>query len=131
MSTVQPTAQKRGYVTWNIEIDNLLTSTLYDQINEWNKGDGDFKVQAYHTVVEKLRIELGISVNVDHVKNQVKVWKKHHVMITEIQTCTIFMWDEENKMLVISMEDLAEWKTYCEVFYFITINLVMSEFKFC
>lgn len=37
-------------------------------------------------------------------------------MITDIQNYTNFKWDEEKKMLVIPIEDLAEWKAYCEEF---------------
>ncbi|KAL2937347.1 hypothetical protein RDABS01_020796 [Bienertia sinuspersici] len=76
--------RKRGYVTWNSRMDAILTSTLFEQINERNKGDGDFKSQAYQAVANKLRAELGISVTIDHVKNRIKVWKKHYATITEI-----------------------------------------------
>ncbi|XP_074335607.1 uncharacterized protein LOC141672823 isoform X1 [Apium graveolens] len=120
--TVQPTTQqptvpivqKRDYLTWSTDMDNLLISTLYDQINAGNKGDGDFKAQAHQAVVDKLRVEMGIFATVDNVRNRIKVWKKHYAMIIEIRTYTKFKWDEEKKMLVIPIEDLAEWKAYCE-----------------
>ena len=35
--------QKRAYLTWNQEMDVILISTLFEQINEGNKGDGEFK----------------------------------------------------------------------------------------
>ncbi|KAL8146913.1 hypothetical protein AgCh_004589 [Apium graveolens] len=109
-----PNVQKRGYLTWNNEMDAILTSTLYDQINEGNKGEGDFKNQAYQAVVDKLRAGMGIYATVDHVKHRIKVWKKHYAVITEIRTYTKFKWDEEKRMLVIPIEDLREWKTYYE-----------------
>ncbi|KNA06554.1 hypothetical protein SOVF_179940 [Spinacia oleracea] len=70
--TLPPPTRKKGYVTWNSQMDGILTSTLYDQINEENKGDGDFKSQAYQAVVDKLRAELAMSVTIDHVKNRIK-----------------------------------------------------------
>ncbi|KAL1828655.1 hypothetical protein ACET3Z_007067 [Daucus carota] len=113
--TDQPTVpvQKRGYLAWTPDMDNILTSTLYDQINEGHKGDGNFKTQAYQAVVDKLRLE-GILVTVDHVKHRTKIWKKHYGVIADIKNFTKFKWDEEKKMLVIPVEDLAEWKSYCE-----------------
>ena len=57
---------RRGYVSWNSKMDEILTSTLFEQINEGNKGDGDFKSQAYQAVVDKLRADLGMSIIVDH-----------------------------------------------------------------
>ncbi|KAL6529587.1 hypothetical protein OROGR_015210 [Orobanche gracilis] len=107
-----PTTNRRGYVTWNSKIDVILTSTLFEQINEGNKGDGDFKPQAYQDVVDKLRVQLNITAS--HVKNRIKSWKKHFAIITEIRTYTKFRWDEERKMLVIPIEELEEWKTYCK-----------------
>ncbi|XP_021860459.2 uncharacterized protein [Spinacia oleracea] len=95
-------------------MDSILTSTLYDQINEGNKGDGDFKSQAYQAVVDKLRAELAMSVTIDHVKNRIKVWKRHYAIISDIRTRTKFKWDEEKKMVVIPIEDLKEWQTYCQ-----------------
>ncbi|KAL8134795.1 hypothetical protein AgCh_009710 [Apium graveolens] len=112
---VSPNVQKWGYLTWNIEMDSILTSTLYDQINKGNKGEGDFKNQAYQAAVDKLRVEMGIYATVDHVKHQIKVWKKHYAVITEIRTYTKFKWDKKKKMLVIPIEDLREWKTYCKL----------------
>ncbi|KAL1816919.1 uncharacterized protein LOC108208423 isoform X2 [Daucus carota subsp. sativus] len=112
----QPTvpAQKRGYLAWTPEMDSILTSTLYDQINEGNKGDGNFKSQAYQAVVDKLRIEKSMLVTVEHVKHRIKIWKKHYGVISDIRNYTKFNWDEEKKMLVIPIEDLVEWKAYCE-----------------
>uniref|UniRef100_A0A803MDI9 Transposase n=1 Tax=Chenopodium quinoa TaxID=63459 RepID=A0A803MDI9_CHEQI len=104
---------RRGYVSWNSKMDEILTSTLFEQINEGNKGDGDFKSQAYQAVVDKLRDDLGMSITVDHVRNRIKVWKKHYSVITEIRTNTKFKWDEKKKMVVIPAEQLADWYTYC------------------
>lgn len=121
--------RRRGYVTWNSQMDAILTSTLFQQINEGNKGDGDFKTQAHQAVVDKLRTELGIPVTVDHVRNRIKVWKKHYAMITEIRAYTKFKWDEEKKMVVIPVDELAEWNKYCAVS---TIKLILfCDILFC
>ena len=96
-------------------MDAILASTLIDQINEGNKGEGDFKPQAYQAVVDKLRNELGIFIMMDHAKNRIKVWKKHHATITDIQTYTKFTWNDEKKMLEIGMNDFAQWNEYCKV----------------
>ncbi|KAL2900393.1 Tubulin alpha-2 chain [Bienertia sinuspersici] len=76
--------------------------------------EGDtWRTQAYQAVVDKLRTELSMVVSVDHVRNRIKVWKKHYAVISEIRTYTKFKWDEEKKMLVIPIEDLSAWKLYC------------------
>ncbi|XP_057547009.1 uncharacterized protein LOC130825683 [Amaranthus tricolor] len=95
-------------------MDAILASTLIDQINEGNKAEGDFKPQAYQAVVDKLRNELGIFIMMDHAKNRIKVWKKHHATITDIQTYTKFTWNDEKKMLEIGMNDFAQWNEYCK-----------------
>lgn len=64
-----PQNRKRGYITWNSQMDVILTSVLISQISEGNKGDGDFKSQAYQAVANKLRVELGLFVTIEHVKN--------------------------------------------------------------
>ncbi|KAL2943511.1 putative nuclease HARBI1 [Bienertia sinuspersici] len=107
--------RRRGYVLWNSQMDAILTSTLLEQINKGNKGDGDFKTQAYQDVVDRLRTELSTIVTVDQVMNRIKVWKKHYAVISEIRTYTKFKWDEERKMVVIPVEDLSAWKLYCQV----------------
>ena len=49
-------------------MDAIIVSTLIDQINEGNKGEGDFKPQAYQAVVDKLRNDLGKFIMMDHAK---------------------------------------------------------------
>ncbi|XP_074345842.1 uncharacterized protein LOC141684662 [Apium graveolens] len=110
-----PAPARRSYNSWNSKMDTILTSTLYQQINEGNKGDRDFKPQAYQAVADKLRVELNIILSAAHVKNRIKVWKKHYAVITEIRNYTKFRWDEERKMLVIPVEELEDWKNYCKV----------------
>ena len=78
-------------------MDAIIVSTLIDQINEGNKGEGDFKPQAYQAVFDKLRNELDKFIMMDHAKNRIKVWKKHHTIITDIQTYTKFTWNDEKK----------------------------------
>ncbi|KAL6569216.1 hypothetical protein OROHE_003497 [Orobanche hederae] len=92
-------------------MDVILTSILFQQINEGNKGDEDFKPQAYQAVVDKLRVELNITLSASHIKNRIRSWKKHYAVIIEIRTYTKFRWDEGRKMLVIPIEELADWKT--------------------
>uniref|UniRef100_A0A803N625 DDE Tnp4 domain-containing protein n=1 Tax=Chenopodium quinoa TaxID=63459 RepID=A0A803N625_CHEQI len=76
------------------------------QINEGNKGDGEFKSQAYQTVVDNVRKQLGILVTMDQVKNRIKVWKKHHSVINDIKTYTKFKWNDKKKVIVIPVQDL-------------------------
>ncbi|KAL2930536.1 Cationic amino acid transporter 5 [Bienertia sinuspersici] len=40
-------------------------------------------------------------VTIDHVRNRIKVWKKHYAVISEIRTYTKFKWDEERKMVEV------------------------------
>ncbi|XP_057540758.1 uncharacterized protein LOC130818611 [Amaranthus tricolor] len=65
-------SNKRSYVSWNKQMDDILTRVLLEQINNKEKGDGDFKPQAYQAVVDELKRELGIALNVDHVRNRTK-----------------------------------------------------------
>ena len=95
----------------------ILTSTLYEQINERNKDDGDFKSQAYQAMVDKLRVDLNMSMTIDHGRNRIRVWKRHYATITEIRAYKKFKWDEERKMVVIPVEELDERKKYCRVCY--------------
>ncbi|KAL2900401.1 Zinc transporter ZIP13 [Bienertia sinuspersici] len=62
-------AIKRGYVSWNKQMDDILSRVLLEEINNKEKGDGDFKPQAYQEVVDDLKKDLGIAINVDHVRN--------------------------------------------------------------
>ncbi|KAL2938235.1 L10-interacting MYB domain-containing protein, partial [Bienertia sinuspersici] len=110
MSSTQ--AIKRGYVSWNKQMDDILTWVLLEEINNKEKGDGDFKLQAYQAVMDELKKELGTAINVDHVRNRTKYWKKHYGCIMDIRTYTKFKWDGEKKMIVITMEDLPQWTEY-------------------
>ncbi|KAL2927752.1 L10-interacting MYB domain-containing protein [Bienertia sinuspersici] len=105
-------ARKMGYVSWNKQMDDILTRVLLEEINNKEKGDGDFKPQAYQAVVDELKKELGIAINVDHVRNRTKSWKKHYGCIMDIRTYTKFKWDDEKKMIVITMEYLPQWTEY-------------------
>ncbi|KAL2943115.1 Putrescine aminotransferase [Bienertia sinuspersici] len=77
-------AIKRAYVSWNKRMDDILTWVLLEEINNKEKGDGEFKPQAYHAVPNELKKELGIAINVDHVRNRTRSWKKHYRCITDI-----------------------------------------------
>ncbi|KAL2930013.1 Werner syndrome ATP-dependent helicase-like protein, partial [Bienertia sinuspersici] len=57
-----------------------------EENNNKEKGDEDFKPQAYQAVVDELKKELGIAINVDHVRNRTKSWKKHYDCIMDIRT---------------------------------------------
>ncbi|KAL2897599.1 putative nuclease HARBI1, partial [Bienertia sinuspersici] len=70
-------AIKRGYVSWNKQMDDILTRVLLEEINK-EKRDGEIKPQAYQAVVDELKKELGIAINVDHVRNRAKSWKKQY-----------------------------------------------------
>lgn len=113
VSNNQP--KKRGYVTWNSQMDAILISVFYEQATQGNKGDGDWKPQAYQAVVDELRNKLNLSLTADHVRNRVKIWKKHYGVIMEIRTKTKFNWDDEKKMVIVSIEDMAEWMKYTKV----------------
>ncbi|KAL2938406.1 Uncharacterized protein RDABS01_021855, partial [Bienertia sinuspersici] len=94
-------AIKRGYVSWNKQMDDILIRVLLEEINK-EKGDGDFKAQAYQAVVDELKKELGIAINLDH---------KHYGCITDIRTYTNFKWDDEKKM--IENKNSAPYRNKC------------------
>ncbi|KAL2933488.1 Syntaxin-binding protein 2 [Bienertia sinuspersici] len=96
---------QRGYMSWNKQMDDILTRVLLEEINTKEKGDGGFKLQAYQAVVDDLKKELGIAINVDHVRNRTKSWKKYCGCIMDIRTYTKFKWNDKKKMIIITMED--------------------------
>ncbi|XP_074306110.1 uncharacterized protein LOC141641342 [Silene latifolia] len=110
--------KKRGYISWNSQMDALLISVLYNQVSQGNKGDGDWKPQAYQAVVDEVRSKLNVSVTTENVRNRVRIWRRHYGTIMEIRTKTKFKWDEERKMVLVSRDDEDEWDTYikCEQF---------------
>ncbi|KAK9671835.1 hypothetical protein RND81_12G057700 [Saponaria officinalis] len=95
-------------------MDALLISVLYNQVGQGNKGDGDWKPQAYQAVVDEVRNKLDVCVTTENVRNRVKIWRKHYGIIMEIRTQTKFKWVEERKMVVVPIEDMAEWMTYAQ-----------------
>ncbi|KMT04016.1 hypothetical protein BVRB_8g187200 [Beta vulgaris subsp. vulgaris] len=105
-------ALKRGYVAWNKQMDDMLTRVLLEQLDNREKGDGDFKPQAYQAVVDELKKDWGIPINVEHVRNRTRLWKKHYGCITDIKTYTKFKWDDERKMIFITIEDVKQWEEY-------------------
>ena len=121
---------KRGYVSQIPQMDAILASTLIDQINEGNKGEGDFKPQAYQAVFDKLRNELDKFIMMDHAKNRIKVLKKHHAIITDTQAQTKFARNDEKKMLEISMNDFAQWNEYCKVCIFNCQSNIMRLYPY-
>ncbi|XP_074320310.1 uncharacterized protein LOC141657085 isoform X2 [Silene latifolia] len=104
--------KKRGYISWNSQMDALLISVLYNQVSQGNKGDGDWKPQAYQAVVDEVRSKLNVSVTTENVRNRVRIWRRHYGTIMEIRTKTKFKWDEERKMVLVSRDDQDEWDTY-------------------
>ncbi|XP_017242378.1 uncharacterized protein LOC108214731 [Daucus carota subsp. sativus] len=113
-NTMPQAPARRGYRSWSTQMDVVLTATLFQQINEGNKGDGDFKQQALQAVVDNLKTKLNISLTPTHVRNRIKTWKTHYSEITDIRNYTKFRWDEDRKMLVIPVEELEDWQNYCK-----------------
>ncbi|KAL1808223.1 hypothetical protein ACET3Z_025213 [Daucus carota] len=74
---------RKGYRLWSTQMDAVLTSTLFQQINEGNKGDGDFKPQALQAVVYNLKAKFSISLTLTH-----ETWKRHYSMIIDIRNYT-------------------------------------------
>ncbi|KAL2942706.1 Protein transport protein sec31, partial [Bienertia sinuspersici] len=95
-------------------MNDILTRVLLEEINNKEKEDGDFKPQAYQAVVDELKKELGIAINVDH--------KKHYGCITDIRTYTKFKWDDEKKMIENKNDApyhnkcIENWEDICTLF---------------
>ncbi|CAL1368573.1 unnamed protein product [Linum trigynum] len=70
--------KSRVYRQWDSHMDKILSRVLLDQIVQRNKGDGDWKTQAYQAVVDQLRTDLAINVTRDNVKNRLRAWKKRY-----------------------------------------------------
>ncbi|KAL2897684.1 Protein ALP1-like [Bienertia sinuspersici] len=90
-------AIKRGYVSWNKQMDNILTRVLLEEINNKEKGDGDFKPQAYQTVVDELKKELGITINVDHVRNRTNIRRRTMVTSHTLGLAQCLSWMTKRK----------------------------------
>ncbi|CAN1774884.1 hypothetical protein LINPERHAP1_LOCUS13124 [Linum perenne] len=80
-------------------MDNIVTCVLLDQMNQGNKADGDWKVQAYQAVVDEINTKLGAKVVArDNVRNRLRAWKKCYGLISDIQKRSgVSLWDEEKK----------------------------------
>ncbi|KAH9625890.1 hypothetical protein KSS87_003404, partial [Heliosperma pusillum] len=106
--------KKRSYISWNMQMDEIMIAVLHNQMKEENEADGERKPRAYQAVADEIRTELGISITVEHVRNRIRSWKKHYAVISYIRAFTNFKWDEEMKMIVVTTEDLAQWTKFIE-----------------
>ncbi|KAK9286201.1 hypothetical protein L1049_014585 [Liquidambar formosana] len=95
-------------------MDIALASVLCDQVNQGNKGNGDWKPQAYQAAVDKLNATLPLELTKDNVKNRMKSWKRHYGVISEIRSQSAFPWNEEKKMVVVTAKDRKKWVDYEE-----------------
>ncbi|XP_057537560.1 uncharacterized protein LOC130815195 [Amaranthus tricolor] len=88
-----------------------------------SKAVKEIRAMESQAVADNLRNQLGLLATTEHVKNRIKVWKKHHSVITDIRTYTKFKWDDDKKMLIIPIEDHEECSAYCKV------NAVASAYR--
>ncbi|CAI0540086.1 unnamed protein product, partial [Linum tenue] len=106
--------KSRVYRQWDSQMDKILSRVLLDQIVQGNKGDGDWKTQAYQAVVDQLRTDLAINVTRDNVKNRLRAWKKRYAVIADIQKRSgLSFWDEDKKMIVVTADNMSDWQSYC------------------
>ncbi|CAL1411534.1 unnamed protein product [Linum trigynum] len=102
------------YCQWDSQMDKILSRVLLDQIVQGNKGDGDWKPQAYQVVVDKLRTNLAIKVTRDNFKNRLRAWKKGYAVITDVlKRSGLNLWDEDKKMVVVTASNTSDWLSYC------------------
>ncbi|XVF53627.1 hypothetical protein PTKIN_Ptkin05aG0113700 [Pterospermum kingtungense] len=98
--------RSRSYIAWNREMNALFASVLDDQIALGNKSE-EWKPQAYQAVADALNAKLGLNLVIRNVKNRMKAWKKHYAVITNILTRTKFKWEDDKKMVVITIDDIT------------------------
>ncbi|CAI0626748.1 unnamed protein product [Linum tenue] len=84
--------KSRVYRQWDSQMDKILSRVLLDQIVQGNKGDGDWKTQAYQAVVDQLRTDLAINVT---------------------RRSGLSFWDEDKKMIVVTADNMSDWQSYC------------------
>jgi hemoglobin-like flavoprotein len=84
-------------------------------MNAGHKSDGDWKQEAYQAVVRELNATWQLGLTKLNVKNILKAWKKHYAIITDIRSQSGLVWDDEKKMVPITVENLAIWNAYVEV----------------
>ncbi|CAI0389904.1 unnamed protein product [Linum tenue] len=95
--------KSRVYCQWDSQMDKILSRVLLDQIVQGNKGDGDWKTQAYQAVVDQLRTDLEINVTRDNIQNRLRAWKKRYAVIADVQKRSeLNLWDEDKKMIVVT-----------------------------
>ena len=107
--------KSRSYVTWNREMDTLFAQVLHDQAALGNKSEGEWKPQAYQAVVDILNEKLGLNLVIGNVRNRMKAWKRYYSVIINILIRIKFKWNDEKKMVVITVDDLVKWNEYIKV----------------
>ena len=105
-------------IKWTIKFIMDLFEILIIQIHVVSKQEISLKSKSIlkslaskHSINEKLGLNLVIS----NVRNRMKTWKRHYYVITNILIRTKFKWDEDKKMVVITVDDLVKWNEYLEV----------------
>ncbi|KAK9757514.1 hypothetical protein RND81_01G167500 [Saponaria officinalis] len=116
-------------------MDSNLISVLYNQAAQGNKGEGDWKPQAYQAVVDEINNKLSMSLNTDHERNRVKIWKKHYAIIMDIRTKTkfkyhesIFCWLVYQLVKFIDFQGLKSYQ-FCSFELLSTINPAATSYS--
>lgn len=104
----------RNYLLWNDEMDSVLENVLIDQMNMGYKADAGWKLVTYIAIVNALNARFNLSLNKDKIKNRLKSWGKHYVIVSEIIKQSGFTWDSTKKM--ITMDDPNMWDAYVKVY---------------
>ncbi|CAI0549545.1 unnamed protein product [Linum tenue] len=59
---------------------------------------------------------MAINVTRDNVKNRLRAWTKRYTVIADVQKRNgLNLWDEDNKMIVVTAGNMSDWLSYCNV----------------
>ena len=119
--------ETRSYFTWNLEIKRVLVEVLRDQRYLGNKSDGAWKKVSYNIASAKLSSNFKVQVTWENVKNQIKLQRSWHKVISDILSQSGFDWDGTKYMITIGDENA--WNKYISVssilyYYFVSVSSI-------
>ena len=125
--TSEQNKETRSYFTWNLEIKRVLVEVLRDQRYLGNKSDGAWKKVSYNIASAKLSSNFKVQVTWENVKNQIKLQRSWHKVISDILSQSGFDWDGTKYMITIGDENA--WNEYVSVssilyYYFVSVTSI-------
>lgn len=97
-------------------MDGLLGSVMIGQMARGNKCDIDtWKPKVLETALEFMNATYLLNMTKDDIKNRIGLWKKYHAVIMDVKQQSGLIWDEDQKMIIVTSNERDKWATYVKV----------------